>query len=404
MKVRGLLPNRVNRSLLLLSLGAAALGSASLALLSAVLVLGVTTRHVEESAQRIERELTTRLTSFQPIYTVQRLLQFRTAAGELRQGLVVDWSGRVLAASDQALVGQRITALAQHPPPGSLGPHLRDCRPERLGLACLDQQISLFDGPLPWVGGEHLVRFTPTPLALAGGAGFGRRATLIVDLDLESQLQQAAVLALQVFAAGLVPLFLTSAGLALVVRQRLLPELFRLAQTDALSGVLNRGAFWEVASSRLERACSLGQPVVVALIDVDHFKSINDRFGHAAGDAVIQAMAALLEREVRHTDLLGRLGGDEFALLIAEDPDRARELLDRLRQRVAAAPIALPDGREVPLTLSIGMVASGGHAGEQLQGLLEAADASLYLAKEQGRNRVMDLEGQHPVGWRVSRT
>lgn len=395
MTMKALLRSRINRRLLLLSLAAAAAGSASLALVSAVLVLGLTTRQAEQGAQLVERDLISSLTSFQPIYEVQRKLQLKTAAGQLREALVVDQRGLVIAAHDQALVGESIRVLGRSGRAGpasleTLAPQLAACAPEAQGLACLERRLSRFGGPLPWVGGEDLVRFTPTPLALVGARGFSQRGTLVLAVDLQPQLLQAATLALQLFAAGLLPLFLTCAALVLVVQRRVLPELLSLAQTDALSGVLNRGAFLETVGWRLERAASLGLPAAVALIDVDHFKQINDGFGHAAGDAVIQAMAALLERGVRRSDLVGRMGGDEFALLLEAAPEQARELLERLRGRVAAEPIRLGDGRAVPITLSIGLASRAG--GEGLQELLAVADASLYLAKERGRNRVVDLD------------
>lgn len=389
MRVRALLHGRTNRRLLLLSLAAAAVGSASLAAVSAILVLVETTRQAERGASRIERDLVISLTSGQSPEALQRRLQLTTTSGGLRQALVADRRGQVIAATDPALVGRSITELAALPAAAGLGALLRECRPQAEGEGCLDRQISRLAGPLPWVGGDHLVRVTPTTLALGAGGGGVRRGTLIFEVDLRPQLRQAVTLALQVFAAGLLPLFLTCAALVLVVRRWVLPELFSLAQTDALSGTLNRRAFLETAGYRLDRASSLGQPVVVALIDVDHFKTINDGFGHAVGDAVIQAMAVLLERGVRRTDLVGRLGGDEFALLIEGSAVQARELLERLRQQVAAAPIPLLDGRRVPITLSIGMAASGRAGEEGLEDLLAAADASLYRAKDQGRNRVI---------------
>jgi diguanylate cyclase (GGDEF)-like protein len=401
MKLPALLPSRVRRRLLLLSLAAAALGSASLALVTAVLVLGLTSTQVEQSAERAEREFISSLTSFQPIYEVQRKMQLEAASGELQLALVVDQRGQVIAASNQALVGESLQSLAGSAKPTSPLHHLAFCGPQQLGLACLDRQASHFHGPLPWVGGEHLVRFTPVPLALAGGGALAQRGTLITDFDLQPLLQQAVLLGLQVFALGLVPLSLTCVCLMLVVRQRLFPELLSLAQTDALSGVLNRRAFFEAVSLRLEQAAATDQPEVVALIDVDHFKQINDTHGHAAGDEVIQAIAGLLEHGVRRSDLVGRLGGDEFALLLATTAPQAHELLERLRNRVAAQPIVLADGLRVSITLSIGMAARGGRAGNRLQELLAAADASLYVAKDQGRNRVVDLEGQPPDGWQV---
>jgi diguanylate cyclase (GGDEF)-like protein len=203
-----------------------------------------------------------------------------------------------------------------------------------------------------------------------------------------------------VFLAGLVPLFFTAAALVLVVRRQLLPELISLAQTDSLSGVLNRGAFLEAAGQRLELR-AVDQPLVVALIDIDHFKTINDTYGHAAGDEVIRRMADFLNGAVRRGDLVGRLGGDEFALVVGAAAPQAHDLLERLRQRVAAHRWTLADGSEPQLTLSIGMVEQGSEGRTQLGELLQAADAALYVAKDQGRNQVMDLEWLHPRGWSV---
>jgi diguanylate cyclase (GGDEF)-like protein len=239
-----------------------------------------------------------------------------------------------------------------------------------------------------------------TPLALEGLPAFGQQGLLVIELDLQPLVGQALQLTGLVFLAGLVPLFLTGAALVLVVRRQLLPELISLAQTDSLSGVLNRGAFLEAAAQRLELR-GLEQPWVVALIDIDHFKTINDTYGHAAGDEVIRRMAEFLNGALRRGDLVGRLGGDEFALLVSAAAPQAHELLERLRQRVATHRWTLADGREPQLTLSIGMVEQGSEGRHQLGELLQAADAALYVAKDQGRNQVMDLERLHPRGWSV---
>jgi diguanylate cyclase (GGDEF)-like protein len=396
MRVPILLAGRMRRRLLLFSLLAAALGSASLALLTAVLVLGLITPQAEQRAQLVERDLTASLTSFQPIYEAQRRMQLAVASGELRHAMVVDHTGMVIAASNQALVGESIFELAS----GSQQPALRSllsrCRPEALGLACLEHEHSHAKGPVPWVGGRQLVRFRPIPLALTATSGLAQRGTLITEVDLQPLQQQAGLLALQVFAAGLVPLSLTCTALVLVVRRRLFPELLHLAQVDGLSGVLNRRAFLEAVEHRLEEIVSRGENAVVALIDLDHFKQINDRYGHAAGDGVILALAGLLQQAVRRTDLVGRLGGDEFALLIGTTGEQAWGLLERFRASVAGRPIVLADGLRVPITLSIGMAVCGPRAGHRLADLLATADASLYAAKDRGRNQVVALDRPLP--------
>jgi diguanylate cyclase (GGDEF)-like protein len=128
---------------------------------------------------------------------------------------------------------------------------------------------------------------------------------------------------------------------------------------------------------------------------------INDGYGHATGDEVIRRMADFLNTAVRRTDLVGRLGGDEFALLVEVSRAQAYELLERLRQRVAAHDWTLAADGQLQLSLSVGMVESGDEAGYDLDDLLQAADAALYLAKDQGRNRVIDLQRDQPAGWVV---
>jgi diguanylate cyclase len=157
----------------------------------------------------------------------------------------------------------------------------------------------------------------------------------------------------------------------------------------------------ETASQRLDLNRSVDQPCVVALIDIDHFKAINDSLGHAAGDEVIRLMADFFGSAVRRSDLVGRLGGDEFGLLIGASAAEAFELLERLRLRVASQSWTLQGGAQAEFTLSIGMVCADSDHPQQLSDLLQDADAALYVAKDQGRNQVVDLKSQPPKGWRI---
>lgn len=397
--MRGPLRERVNRRLLAIALAAAALGSTVLASVSGALVLHATLKEAENHARTIERDLSGSVTSFQPLYEVQRQLQLAASSRELRAALLLDQRGMVLAASDNALVGHPVQTLDAEDGLGDLPEHLRACFPaSSTGFCMADRASSLLDGPIPWIGGDHMIRVLPTPLALEGLPAFGQQGLLVIELDLQPLVGQALQLTGLVFLAGLVPLFLTAAALVLVVRRQLLPELINLAQTDSLSGVLNRGAFLEAATHRLDLR-AVDQPLVVAVIDIDHFKTINDTYGHAAGDEVIRRMADFLNGAVRRGDLVGRLGGDEFALLVAAAAPQAHDLLERLRQRVASHRWTLADGREPQLTLSIGMVEQGSEGRIHLGELLQGADAALYVAKDQGRNQVMDLGRLHPKGW-----
>lgn len=400
--IGSLLHQRVNRSLLGLAALAAALGSSVLASVSGALVLNATVHEAQRHVRTLERDLTGVITSFQPLYEVQRQLQLAASSRELRSALLLNSSGRVLAASNNALVGRNVRDPGDNDGMGDLPRHLQDCVIERSSGPCADPRgSSLFDGPLPWIGGDHLIRFVRTPMALEGLPAFGQQGLLVIELDLQPLVQRAVRLTLLVFAAGLLPLFLTAGAMVLVVRRQLLPELLALAQIDGLSGVMNRRAFLEAAEQRLQVSAERQRPCVVALIDIDHFKTINDVYGHAAGDAVIRRMADFLNGAVRRTDLVGRLGGDEFALLVEVPRSQAYELLERLRQRVATHDWMLSDDGQPRLSLSMGMVETGGETGYALDDLLQAADAALYVAKDQGRNRVIDLQREQPAGWVV---
>ena len=396
------LHQRVNRSLLALAALAAAIGSSLLASVSGVLVLNATLDEAQKHVKALERDLTGVITSFQPLYEVQRQLQLAASSRELSSALLISSSGRVLAASNNALVGRNVRELGAEDDLGDLPQHLQACVVDRGSGLCPDHRsTSLFHGPLPLIGGNHLIRFVPTPMALEGLPAFGQQGLLVIEVDLQPLVQQAVRLTFLVFAAGLLPLFLTAGAMVLVVRRQLLPELLALAQTDGLSGVMNRRAFMEAASQRLKLSRDRQTPCVVALIDIDHFKMINDGYGHATGDEVIRRMADFLNTAVRRTDLVGRLGGDEFALLVEVSRAQAYELLERLRQRVAAHDWTLAADGQLQLSLSVGMVESGDEAGYDLDDLLQAADAALYLAKDQGRNRVIDLQRDRPAGWVV---
>jgi two-component system cell cycle response regulator len=168
---------------------------------------------------------------------------------------------------------------------------------------------------------------------------------------------------------------------------RHLEELARLARTDALTGLPNRRALEEELSRAAARAARAGTPLSVLVLDVDRFKQVNDRYGHAAGDAVLAAVASRGAAALRAGDLMARIGGEEFAVLLpGADLERAREAAERVRAAVSAAPIAA-DGLSLEVTTSLGCAElEAGEAGGR--GLLARADAKLYEAKRAGRNRV----------------
>ena len=163
--------------------------------------------------------------------------------------------------------------------------------------------------------------------------------------------------------------------------------LYRQATRDPMTGTANRGHFVEVAQQEIERARRFSEPLSVLLLDIDHFKSINDNFGHEVGDQVIILMARTCADFVRKIDTVGRLGGEEFAILLPRaNKEPAYEMAQRLRQKIAEQHIMLPQ-RELSFTVSIG-VASLRPDTRDFAELLRNADTALYKAKRLGRNRV----------------
>ena len=160
----------------------------------------------------------------------------------------------------------------------------------------------------------------------------------------------------------------------------------QIASTDALTGVMSRRAWIEAAEAELGRSGRYERPLSVMIVDVDHFKAINDTFGHNVGDMVLKQLAQVLTDGLRQFDQLGRLGGEEFAVLLPEtDADAAIASAERMRSLVENRFFADLDGRRC--TISAG-VAEAGPEGDSLPPLLDRADKALYRAKANGRNRV----------------
>ncbi|MEJ7932980.1 diguanylate cyclase [Sphingobium sp. AN558] len=170
-----------------------------------------------------------------------------------------------------------------------------------------------------------------------------------------------------------------------ISRHKALQEaLQQVANRDALTGADSRRAFLQQLDEEI-RAASRGARSCLLLIDIDHFKAINDRHGHAAGDEVLRAFVDRLRPGVRGNDRIGRLGGEEFAILLRNaDIDRASRICERLRLMLATNPVEIGNGRVVTVTFSAGLVALEGAATGAT--MLEAADKALYRAKHSGRN------------------
>jgi diguanylate cyclase (GGDEF)-like protein len=165
-------------------------------------------------------------------------------------------------------------------------------------------------------------------------------------------------------------------------------DLTRLANEDSLTGAINRRRFMELGETEVDRARRHARPLSLVMLDIDHFKGINDTLGHAVGDAALKGLVEACRKVLRASDLLARLGGEEFAVLLPETPiPHAADAAERLRATIAGHVIE-HDGVAVRITASLG-VAQWTDVGESLSELLNRADAAMYLAKTGGRNRAV---------------
>ncbi|MGJ7917399.1 GGDEF domain-containing protein [Massilia sp. LXY-6] len=175
-------------------------------------------------------------------------------------------------------------------------------------------------------------------------------------------------------------------GFLLLCKQKDDELMRRLATIDGLTGMLNRRAFFERAEGARMLALRLRKPIALLMLDIDHFKQLNDSFGHACGDEALRVFAGVARGVLREHDVIGRLGGEEFALALPGTTlDGALDAAERLRLAVTALPV-IGDAPGYRMTVSIGVVVIGG--GEELTAALARADHALYAAKTSGRNRV----------------
>lgn len=155
---------------------------------------------------------------------------------------------------------------------------------------------------------------------------------------------------------------------------------------DALTQLLNRRFLPAILARESEIARTEGKPFALLLIDVDHFKRINDQHGHQAGDRVLQQVAAILQNTVRSGDFVFRYGGEEFLVLLVEmDPQHAQRVAEKIRKRIASETLMIAGGEQLKVTVSIGVAMHDGHP--DYQRLVNRADDAMYRAKQSGRNR-----------------
>lgn len=249
----------------------------------------------------------------------------------------------------------------------------------RTGEPCSEDAL-LIEGP----DGERKVLLHATvPLKDAAGTVTG---AVIIDRDItgrhaaDEQLRQAKLEVDKV----------NHALSAALVREQ------AAARSDELTGLANRRQLFTLGSQLFELADRYRKPLSVVMFDLDHFKGINDRHGHLAGDRMLQQIARLAEAQLRSVDLLARYGGEEFAILLPEtDAGRALEVAERIRASIADLELAFGQFR-LRATISVGIAAVTGH-GDSLERLIGRADTALYAAKDSGRNRCI-VDGGSRLG------
>ncbi len=170
---------------------------------------------------------------------------------------------------------------------------------------------------------------------------------------------------------------------------KLLQTVRKQAEEDWLTGVHNRSRFDELARLKIEDAKVTSQACSILMMDIDHFKEVNDSLGHRGGDQLLQAFALRLGGLMRKNDLLGRIGGDEFIVLLPDTSlENGRSLAERICRQIALEPLDTQEFGKIPITISIGISAEGGISSEPLETIVNMADKALYRAKTLGRNRV----------------
>lgn len=202
------------------------------------------------------------------------------------------------------------------------------------------------------------------------------------------------VMLLVAFMAGYAFMIVNGFGFLLLCKQHDDQRMQELATVDSLTGLVNRRAFFERTEEARALSARLRKPVALMMLDIDHFKRLNDRFGHATGDEALCVFAQTVRSVLREHDIVGRLGGEEFALAMpGTDLAGALQAAERVRMAVAEAPV-LTDGNQYTMTVSVGVVLVG--PGEPINSALARADNALYAAKTAGRNRVESGESLAP--------
>jgi diguanylate cyclase (GGDEF)-like protein len=244
-------------------------------------------------------------------------------------------------------------------------------------------------GALQW-----LVNNTVVLTAIKGSDPTARVREMVFSREpLFNDITELCVAVLVAFGAAMSSLVVVFAFPFVILLQRSLrhSQLVNDSRIDAKTGLLNAGTWEREATAEVARASRTRNPIAVALIDIDHFKAVNDTYGHLVGDQVLKEISRSFQDYLREYDLAGRFGGEEFVLLLPHTAERdAYRIAERMRAHIAGMPIGIDGGtlaEPVHVTVSVG-VAVLDDTRRDLTDLLASADAALYRAKQGGRNQV----------------
>jgi diguanylate cyclase (GGDEF)-like protein len=234
------------------------------------------------------------------------------------------------------------------------------------------------------------------------------RDMLLARERVQNDVVELCVAVLVVLGIAISPLTIVFALPFVTLLQRSVrhTHLVNASRIDSKTGLLNAGTWEREAGSEVARAVRTRTPLALVLIDIDHFKLVNDLHGHLAGDKALRAIAHTFQIFLRDYDLAGRFGGEEFALLLPQTSAAdARQIAERVRKHIAAMPISVDDDpatEPLQVTVSVGVAALGVSwertTGSQLTDLLAGADSALYRAKHAGRNQVWMVTDTATVG------
>lgn len=307
----------------------------------------------------------------------------------LRAQTIEELDRTILDVLPGAIGFERVALLA---PPSQ---HEPSCVRQALGYPPLDLSSIPKDSPLAAGGVVDAVidgdeEDDPAPHGNVRGSyliaplrEYGRVVSLLYADTLREGVEPADASSGVAYALDVGGIVRANLGLA-AERDRLLAELDRLARTDPLTALPNRRVLEERLEGELHRSARSRRAFALAIIDMDHFKEINDRYGHPAGDEALQRFATTLRAHARHADFVARFAGDEFAMILIDvDPPKARAILERMLEAIRA--IRLLD--EVSLSASVGVAIS--YPVDSTESIVERADAALYQAKQAGRNRAV---------------